>query len=171
MRRDLSTYLLLGGGLYLLLREGHVKTSLDTTKLVWPVRVLGGTTPLAGRGGSRITQEFKPGRHLGVDIAVPGQLTSARADVVAVAAGTVARAWRHERGWAVLLSHGDWASGYLHLAELDSAVADGRPVIAGQRLGPMGADPLDGEHVVHLHLQIAPGGHVVDPAPYLVEAV
>lgn len=174
MRQRELTYLLLGVGGYLLTRETHVHTSLDTTQLRWPVRVLTGvrgTTYLPGRGGSRITQEFKPDVHVGVDIAVPGQLTSALADVCAVAAGTVVKAWRGERGWSVLLSHEDWASGYLHIAELDAAIADGKAVKAGQRLGPMGADPLDGEHIVHLHLQIAPGGVPVDPAPFLEKAV
>jgi murein DD-endopeptidase MepM/ murein hydrolase activator NlpD len=172
VKRAELTYLLLGVGGYLLMRRSHVPTSLDTTQLHWPVRVLAGaTTYLPGRGGSRITNEFKPGVHVGVDIAVPAQLTSARADVVAVAAGKVVRAWRHERGWAVLLSHEDWASGYLHLAELDDAIADGKAVAAGQRLGPMGADPMDPERIVHLHLQLAPGGEVVDPTQYLAQAV
>jgi murein DD-endopeptidase MepM/ murein hydrolase activator NlpD len=165
------TYLLVGVGGYLLTRRSHVRTTLDTTQLHWPVKVLAGTTYLPGRGNSRITQEFKPNVHVGVDIAVPTMLTAARADVVAVADGTVVRAWRTERGWAVLLSHEDWASGYLHLDELDPAIESGKRVTAGQRLGPMGADPLDPEHVVHLHIQLAPGGEVVDPGPYLEKAV
>jgi murein DD-endopeptidase MepM/ murein hydrolase activator NlpD len=164
-------YLLIGLGAYFLMKEHNMKTSLDGAQLSWPVRVLGGTAYLPGRGGSRITQEFKPGVHAGVDIAVPGQLTSARADVCAVAGGTVVSAWKHERGWAVLLSHGDWASGYLHLASVDAGVEHGARVGPGQRLGPMGADPLDPERIVHLHLQLAPGGVAVDPAPYLDKAV
>lgn len=157
-------------GLYYLLTRGSVKTALDTTLLRWPVQVLGDDgVPLAGRGGSAITQEYRPPSHMGVDIAVVGHFGDARALVLAVAAGRVVRAARGDRGFAVLLDHGDWASGYLHLADLD--VRAGDAVAAGQRLGRMGADPLDGERIVHLHLQLAPGGHVTDPAPYLRKAV
>jgi hypothetical protein len=35
----------------------------------------------------------------------------------------------------------------------------------------MGADPMDPERIVHLHLQLAPGGEVVDPTQYLAQAV
>lgn len=125
----------------------------------WPVRVSGG-------GVAKITQEYKPGKHLGVDIAVPGQLQSADADVLAVADGVVERAYKSQRGWAVLVQHpGGWSSAYLHLGAID--VEPGDHVVAGMVLGPMGADPLDGEHVVHLHLQIAVAGQTVDPARYL----
>lgn len=156
-------------GYYLLARES-VRTTLDVTTLVWPVVVLGDDDkPLMARGGSVITNEYQPPRHMGVDISVPGQLKTARAFVRAVAAGRVIRAARGDRGIAVLIDHGDWASGYLHLADVD--VKSGAVVAAGQRLGRMGADPLDPEKIVHLHLQLAPGGHTVDPEPYLRKAV
>jgi murein DD-endopeptidase MepM/ murein hydrolase activator NlpD len=140
-------------------------TSLETIKLAWPVR------DHSGNRLGRITQEYRPPSHMGVDIAVPGHYQDAAGSVVAIAAGKVAAAYLAPRGWSVLLDHGDWASGYLHLAELDPAVREGGRVELGQRLGPMGADPLDAEHVVHLHLQLAPGGHTADPAPYLARAV
>jgi murein DD-endopeptidase MepM/ murein hydrolase activator NlpD len=107
---------------------------------------------------------------MGVDISVPGHYQDARAVIVAVAPGTVARAYEYERGWAVLLNHGDWASGYLHMTELRDDIIVGAYVSAGQELGTMGADPLDAEHIVHLHIQLAPNGSPVDPAPYLTGA-
>jgi murein DD-endopeptidase MepM/ murein hydrolase activator NlpD len=140
------------------------KTSLETTSLRWPV------VDDAGVRAGRITQEFSA-HHVGVDVSVPGQLQTAKATVRAIAAGRVAAAAQGSRGWAVLLDHEDWASGYLHLAGLAEGIVDGALVKAGQALGPMGADPLDAERIVHLHLQIAPGGHAVDPAPYLARAV
>ena len=160
-------YILLG---YFLLTRSNVRTGLDTTLLRWPVRVLGADgIPLEGRGGSAITQEYRPPEHFGVDIAVPCAFVGAKAWVCAVAAGTVVRAARGDRGNAVLIDPGDWASGYLHLADLD--VRAGQRVTAGQKLGRMGADPLDQQRIVHLHLQLAPGGHTVDPEPYLRKAV
>lgn len=161
-------YILLG---YLIVTsESDVVTSLDTASLLWPVVVLDGGVPLPGRGGSVITQEWRPPMHMGVDIAVPGKLRAVRAQVRAVARGRVVRAYRGERGWAVLVDHDDWASGYLHLGELHHGIADGAIVAPGQILGTMGADPLDPERILHLHFQLAPGGHAVDPARYLTRA-
>lgn len=160
--RPRDVVLMLLGGWYLLRKDDHVITSLESTPLVWPVRSNGARV-------GQVTQEYRPPTHMGVDVAVPGHYTDAVADVVALAGGRVAAAYQYERGWAVLLDHGDWASGYLHMTEL--VVTEGQTVEPGQRLGPMGADPLDGEHIVHLHLQIAPGGHTTDPAPYLARAV
>lgn len=153
---DLLAYLLLWWAM-----TRRTRTGLDVTKLVWPVRVDG----KVGRGGSTITQEYRPPSHLGVDIAVPGHYRDAGADVLAVARGTVARSVRGPRGWFVLLSHEDWASSYLHMSAIDVKLGD--VVEAGQRIGRMGADPTDAEGIVHLHLQIAPLGKTTDPAPYL----
>lgn len=155
-------YLLLG---YIVLRkDDHVVTSLETTPLTWPVQ-------FDGKRTGQVTQEYRPPTHMGVDIAIPGHYVDGVADVVALAGGRVAAAYQYERGWAVLLDHGDWASGYLHMTELHPTIREGVTVTAGQVLGPMGADPLDAEHIVHLHLQVAPGGHTTDPAPYLARAV
>lgn len=153
-------YLLLG---YLVLRrDDDVETSLDSTPLAWPVRKDG------VRAGS-ITQEYRPPSHMGVDIAIAGHYADAVATVVAVADGKVVRAELGKRGHEVLIDHGDWASGYLHLADLE--VKPGDAVRRGQALGAMGADPTDPQGVVHLHLQLAPGGHTADPAHYLTRAV
>src|ERR1041384_2045222 len=85
--------------------------------------------------------------------------------------GCGGRAWSSCGSGAAAGAHGDWASGYLHLASVDAGVEHGARVGPGQRLGPLGADPLDPERIVHLHLQLAPGGVAVDPAPYLDKAV
>lgn len=154
-----------------LLRTDDVMTSLDHTVLHWPVSVLDADGRPIGRGASRITQEFRPPNHMGVDIAVPGRLKDAQALVCALAAGKVAAAYQYARGWAVLIDHEDWASGYLHMSSLDEAIREGVHVAAGQVLGPMGADPTDPERIVHLHLQIAPGGRTANPIPYLSKAV
>jgi len=133
---------------------------LTDLKLTWPVVADDGIN-------GRITQGYTPPTHMGVDICIPGHYQDAKATVVAVAPGTVSKAYQYARGWAVLLNHGDWASGYLHMSELDPAIEVGAFVAAGQALGPMGADPLDGEHIVHLHIQLAVNGQTVDPAPHL----
>lgn len=164
-RAGIDPLLALGLALVVLSGDDDVNTSLKKTVLRWPVVVDG----KEGRGGSRITQEYKPPRHMGVDIAVPGHYKDVFASVLAVADGRVARAMKAQRGWSVLLDHGDYASGYLHMTQLD--VKTGDRVVAGQRLGTMGADPLDGQGVVHLHFQLAPLGHTVDPEPYLKGAV
>ena len=152
---------------FAILKGGAMKTSLDRIVLRWPVRVHGAS----GRGGSKITQEFRPPSHMGVDISVPGAYKTAIADVLAVAPGRVKSAVQSPRGWSVLIDHGDFASGYLHLAEIDGGIYSGATVSAGQLLGRMGADPLDAERIVHLHLQLAPAGVPVNPAPYLAAAV
>jgi murein DD-endopeptidase MepM/ murein hydrolase activator NlpD len=152
-------------GLWILTRSNAMNTSLESTPLRWPL------VDDAGVKVGAITQEFKTGLHLGVDVSIPGQLKTGKANVRAIAAGQVVRAYLAHRGWAVLIDHGDWASGYLHLASVRPRIVERAHVDAGEVLGPMGADPLDEEHVVHLHLQIAPGGNVTDPAPYLARAV
>lgn len=134
--------------------------SLKDTPLTWPVVADDGVH-------GRITQGYTPPRHMGVDICIPGHYQDAKAMVVAVAPGVVSKAYHYERGFAVLLNHGDWASMYLHMTELDSAIEVGASVSAGQDIGPMGADPLDGERIVHLHIQLAVNGETVDPAPHL----
>jgi murein DD-endopeptidase MepM/ murein hydrolase activator NlpD len=160
-------YILLG---YYLLTRGDVMTTLDSAQLRWPVLVLDeDRLGVSGRAGAAITNPYAPPVHNGVDIAIAGHYTDAKALVLAMAAGTVVRAVRGSRGWLVVLDHGDWISSYLHLADVDTRT--GAAVLAGQRLGRMGADPLDRERIVHLHLQIAPNGHTVDPEPYLRKAV
>jgi murein DD-endopeptidase MepM/ murein hydrolase activator NlpD len=139
---------------------------MDSTVAIkyWPVVAMEG-------GPSQITQEFKPDRHLGVDISVPGHLRDAKAMVVAAADGVVERAYAARNGYAVLLRHaGGWTTAYLHMqpsSRLMLAWNVGDRLRAGQDLGIMGADPTDPEGVVHLHFQVGVDGVAVDPAPYL----
>lgn len=72
-------------------------------------------------------------------------------------------------GNSVIIQHAlGWATYYTHLSSL--AVRRGDVVHAGQMLGTIGANPLNGEHLKHLHFEMWKGGKrsgAVDPAPYL----
>ena len=63
------------------------------------------------------------------------------------------------------------ATFYTHLERLlvtpTANVKAGERVRAGQPIGIIGADPLDGEHLKHLHFEIWLGGpkDAIDPAP------
>ena len=100
--------------------------------------------PVAGPG-VRLTQEFKPVTHLGVDIVGP-----AGAHIVAARSGKVWSTGETARGLNVVIDHGKpWATFYQHLSRVD--VVKGQVVIAGQSIGIIGADPTDHQHVRHLH--------------------
>ena len=82
-------------------------------------------------------------------------------------------------GYAVVIDHTPRkvATFYTHMEKLFvPEVAPGKKGIAvraGQPLGVIGASPLDGEHLKHLHFEVwtAPGrvgGTAVDPLPWLV---
>jgi hypothetical protein len=148
----------------------------------WPV------LPIAGRKPC-VTQEWNPPGHLGVDIAFPRRPGDPpeRADdprsaagrfhvpgdglVVAVAAGRVRYAAKHENGFRVRLEHADTGSDsiYLHLADLRVAAGDVVPV--GQLLGVMGGDPspADPRHFLHLHFELRnrSDNQPFNPEPYL----
>ena len=96
--------------------------------------------------------------------------------VRAVADGVLWFAGRNETGLAVLVDHDEpqLLSLYLHMATLDvpevKAGAGRVRVARGQRLGTIGASPLDRENVKHLHFEVWKGGGAeshVDPRPYL----
>jgi murein DD-endopeptidase MepM/ murein hydrolase activator NlpD len=72
--------------------------------------------------------------------------------IVAANAGTVQRVARSPRGWSIVVDHGPVLTFYQHLET--TAVRQGERVTAGQRLGTMGADPLDAQHVRHLHFEV-----------------
>src|SRR5262249_20532672 len=63
------------------------------------------------------------------------------------------------RGGTVVIDHAPHklATYYTHLSSL--LVIAKQPVSAGTPIGIIGADPLDGEHIMHLHLEIWRGGH------------
>lgn len=100
--------------------------------------------------------------------------------VHAVADGVLWFAGKADTGHSVIVDHDEPSivTLYLHLARLDVPEVKGGAgrirITAGQRLGTVGASPLDAEAVKHLHFEVwKGGGHEshVDPAPYLAGAV
>jgi murein DD-endopeptidase MepM/ murein hydrolase activator NlpD len=121
-------------------------------------------------GASRLTQEFKPGKHYGVDIVGP--------EGAAVCAARSGRLWSctlSPRGWSIVLDHGAsrWATFYQHIEtpafDTTPPGSSVRQIEAGEALGTMGIDPLDPERVRHLHFECwyAGAGNkaAVDPQP------
>ena len=86
--------------------------------------------------------------------------------LVALAAsdGVVWSAMQTPRGFAVVIDHGPTkvATFYTHLEQLlvtpTANAKAGQRVRAGQPIGIIGADPLDGEHLKHLHFELWLGG-------------
>lgn len=94
---------------------------------------------------------------------------------VAASDGVLWSAGRTPRGYAVVIDHGNVATFYQHLETLfvpETTPQRGVPrseriaIRAGQPLGVIGADPLDGEHLKHLHFELWPNGpqSAIDPA-------
>ena len=142
---------------------------------VWPVAAARRADPAAFPWAVPVvTNEFARPAHLGVDIlyrSASGRLLlTTSGPVVAARTGTVWSVGQTARGHSVVLDHGPpFATFYQHLSEV--SVAKGQSVNAGDVIGQMGADPTDGEHIVHLHFAVWYGGGgddaSVDPAPML----
>jgi hypothetical protein len=153
---------------------------------VWPVVRWNGRAPVISDG----FDSPRPGvpRHGGVDImfarvaADPFKAGTPNASkyhvmpdgVVAVAAsdGVVWSASKTPQGFAVVIDHGPLkaATFYTHLEKLlvapTGSAKSGERVRAGQPIGVIGASPLDGEHLKHLHFELWLGGpnDRVDPS-------
>lgn len=135
---------------YLLSRGATVKTVAASEwgdGWFWPVADLPASP-------ARVSQEFRPPSHMGVDIMYRGDngrwFAPEGTPVLAARAGTVWSVTPNARGIAVVLDHGKpWATFYQHLASAD--VKKGDVVAAGQRIGVMGIDPTDPQRVRHLH--------------------
>ena len=88
---------------------------------------------------------------------------------LAASAGTVRFAKKTSVGFTVIVRHPNgWATYYTHMTSV--AVAKGDDVVAGQPVGVIGGNPLDGAHLKHLHFELWKHGTragVVDPEPYL----
>jgi hypothetical protein len=90
---------------------------------------------------------------------------------LAASDGVVWSAMQTKRGLAVVIDHGSAKTFYTHLEKLlvtpTSNAKTGERVRAGQPIGIIGADPLDAEHLKHLHFELWRGGprDAVDPAP------
>jgi murein DD-endopeptidase MepM/ murein hydrolase activator NlpD len=130
---------------------------------VWPVPSRAGSPAL-------ISQEFHAPAHLGVDIMYRegGKWTAPEGTpILAARDGKVWSTGQTARGHNVVLDHGaPWATFYQHLTEV--LVAKGQAVVAGQRIGTMGADPTDQQGLRHLHFETwykGNGEHAVDPGP------
>lgn len=150
---------------------------------VWPVPPL-----RPWKGGPvynpEVSQEFKPGTHLGVDImyrrksrsdlvqsyppgspdGTPNFFAPRRTPIIAARAGRIWSCEKTARGWAVVLDHSKpFATFYQHLEtpafpihRNGVSVNTGQPtfVTVGQPLGTMGYDPTDGERLRHLHFAV-----------------
>lgn len=122
--------------------------------LTWPV-------PVWVAGGRRlaplISSDYQGGRHRGVDILYrDGAVYTAPegTPILAASAGTVERVVPSARGIGVLVDHrdGKFKTFYQHLERV--MVARGEHVAEGQQIGTMGIDPLDAQHVRHLHFEV-----------------
>jgi murein DD-endopeptidase MepM/ murein hydrolase activator NlpD len=129
--------------------------------------------PVPDTAGARavISQEYRWPSHHGVDIMLAKQPAGV-VPVLAARAGTIWSVTAGPRGTAVVVDHGaPWATFYQHLT--DAGVVKGQRVMAGERIGTMGADPTDREGIVHLHFEAWYKGttdHAVDPAVMLSSA-
>jgi hypothetical protein len=148
--------------------------------------------PNLGDRRAETSSEFRPGtknQHLGVDImfkrrdprdliavyragttnGTPHYFMPDHIPALAVSAGVATFAAWTPVGNSVIVRHPNgWATYYTHLATLE--VRKGQSIVAGQTLGTIGASPLDGEHLMHLHFEMWKGGvrtGAVDPDPHL----
>jgi murein DD-endopeptidase MepM/ murein hydrolase activator NlpD len=139
---------------------------------VWPVGVWHDRKP-------EISDGFSSKRHLptgqvvthgGVDImyrrrpddpwragtqnGTPGWVMPEHRAALAASDGVVLSAASTPRGCAVVVDHAPrkLATYYTHLSSL--LVVARQPVSAGAPLGIIGADPLDSEHIMHLHFEL-----------------
>ena len=156
---------------------------------VWPVATWDGRRPSISDGvGSP-----RPGgrKHAGVDIMFVRRSTDALRpgtpngsaghvmpdDALAVAAsdGVVWSAEQTPRGFAVVIDHSPQkaATFYTHLDRLlitpTTRGQSKQRVRAGQPIGVIGFDPLDGARLKHLHFEVRRGGpkDAVDPQPLM----
>ena len=126
----------------------------------------------------RITSPFGPRNtgikgastyHKGIDLGRNWNLSET--PVYSVASGTVTNSyWNDVRGWVVIVDHGTFKTLYQHLRERGAAV--GPRVVAGQRIGTMGATTKTIKGMtMHLHMELIYQGRQIDPEPYLKNIV
>ena len=160
-----------------------------TGRWVWPVPRWNGRTPVISDG----VGTPRPGGilHGGVDVMFArtptdsykpgtpnGSLHHVMPDGMHALAASDARVWSATptpRGLTVVLEHSPRkvATFYTHLEKLlVKPCAPGTSqerVVAGQPIGVIGADPLDAQHLKHLHFEVwlgDPNGRI-DPAPLM----
>jgi murein DD-endopeptidase MepM/ murein hydrolase activator NlpD len=164
---------------------------------VWPLPRWNGYEPAISDGfnSMRTDAQGKQVKHLGVDVMYPRRNANDQRDrypprtkhgsrnhfmpdatpVLAVRDAKVWSAGMTPRGYSVVLDHGPpWATYYTHLAEMfiqpTKRGQSGQRVRAGDIIGHVGADPLDGEGLMHLHFELWYRGAreaAIDPAPLM----
>lgn len=132
------------------------------TGLTWPVPVWIGERRLR----PVISSDYQGGRHRGVDILYrdgAAYVAPEGTPILAASSGTVERVVNSARGLGVLIDHVDrkFKTFYQHLET--AVVARGERVVAGQQIGTMGIDPMDAQHVRHLHFEVWGWGEAIDP--------
>lgn len=157
---------------------------------IYPVPSLDGRVPVTSNEfRAHDSTDSKERQHLGVDLmyrrrdardliaalpagspgGTPLFFMPENIPALAAAAGKVTSAGMTPVGNAVVVHHTNgWATYYAHLATL--SVQTGVDVVAGQKLGTIGASPQDPAHLRHLHFEMWPSGLraiAVDPDRYL----
>lgn len=184
-------------GAYFLLRRDHeadpdpLATRPPDAPLpgrwIWPLGIWSGRHPEISDGfdGKRRTSAGTLIPHGGVDLMYRRQPTDTwpvgspngsrgfvmpeHRAALAVSDGVVGFAAHTPRGWSVVIDHqhAEVATYYTHMSEL--LVVPHQTVSAGQPIGVIGADPLDGEHLKHLHFEMwrTPSRVRFDPQPFM----
>jgi murein DD-endopeptidase MepM/ murein hydrolase activator NlpD len=118
------------------------------------------TGELVTHGGVDIMYRRHPGDpwRAGTPNGSPGWVMPDHRAALAASDGVVWSAANTPRGWTVVIDHAPrkLATYYTHLSSL--LVTTKQRVSAGAPLGIIGADPLDAEHIMHLHLEVWRGG-------------
>jgi murein DD-endopeptidase MepM/ murein hydrolase activator NlpD len=180
-----------GGAGVVAAKSGRAPFELLKGRWVWPVPITRGRRPdiSSGWGSPRGDRQ-----HEGVDIMFrrlatdPFPVGSPNGSklfvmpdetlVVAACDGYLWFAGKTARGWSVQVDHSDAiqqkvVSYYTHMeklfVELTSRGRGRIRVYAGQPLGIIGGDPLDGRHLKHLHFALWAGnaGDAFDAAPFM----
>ena len=153
---------------------------------VWPVGVWRGRKPeisdgfwglrrqpggyLMTHGGVDIMYRRQPGDtwKAGTPNGTPNYVMPDGRAALAASDGVVTFAANTPRGWTVIVDHSPRKRGnltlstyYTHLSSL--LVTAKQAVTAGTPIGIIGADPLDGQHLAHLHFALREGEAEIDP--------
>jgi Peptidase family M23 len=156
------------------------------TRCVWPVGIWHGRKPVISSGWGTPRGNIS---HEGVDVMfrrlptdpyAVGSPNGSKGFVLpegvfglAAADGLVWSAGRTPRGFSVVIDHGSVATYYTHLETLlltpTARGRSGQRVTAGQPLGIIGYDPMDGRKLKHMHFALWKGGprDAVDPEPLM----
>ena len=185
-------WILVGGGAaalgaYLWTRREHADDEPLLGRWVWPLGLWRNRKPEISSGfeSKRRSPAGESIRHGGVDLMYrriasdkcpPGTPNGSRGYIMpdhhaalAAADGIASFAQITPRGWTVILDHLQprLSTYYTHLSQL--LVVPKQAVFAGQPIGIIGSDPLDAEHLMHLHFELWRGGpkDAVDPEPLM----